>query len=98
MTDRRNPQIPHVPFPTPFEGMPASLGPGLRTASGAKRGRDGNLRFLPFKISWRATTPWRPRLVRSVGWHTRPLGHVDKLPARKWRPPFFLASGAKKVG
>ena len=32
-------RIPHF---TPFEGMPASLGPGLRTASGAKRRRDGN--------------------------------------------------------
>ena len=28
---------------TPFEGMPASLGPGLRTASGAKRRREGGL-------------------------------------------------------
>ena len=28
---------------SPFEGMPASLGPGLRTASGAKRRREGGL-------------------------------------------------------
>ena len=32
------------PIPLPFEGVPASLGPGLRTASGAKRRRDGACR------------------------------------------------------
>ena len=47
--NRSNLHVPHVPFPD-FEGMPASLGPGLRTASGAKRRRDGNLRYLLFKI------------------------------------------------
>jgi hypothetical protein len=29
-------------LPTPFLGTPASLGPGLRTVSGANRRRDGS--------------------------------------------------------
>jgi hypothetical protein len=36
--------------------------------------------------------------IRSVWAYTASARHVDKVLARKWRPTFFLLSGAKKVG
>jgi hypothetical protein len=36
--------------------------------------------------------------IRSVRAYTASARHVDKVLARKWRPTFFLLSGAKKVG
>ena len=56
------------------------------------------------------TAPWQGRRlggisvsaavhkIRSVFAYTASARHVDKVLARKWRPTFFLLSGAKKVG
>ncbi len=76
----------------PFEGMPASLGPGLRTVSGAKvstvmavagfTGLEERPNTIDTKLSVSLRLPRgdRPRHV-SWRWQTRPF-----LPRSEWRP------------
>ena len=63
---------------------------GVMRPAHNKRLRSKSLSERHLHVGRGSSDPWR--------WHTRPLGRVDKLLARKWRPPFFSSSGAKNVG